>query len=237
MLIAHRILGTWQEQVDVYVALSEFARTKFIEGGLPSNRIVVKPNFVHPDPGKKPAGGDYALFVGRLAEEKGLHTLVEAWKRFGLKTPLRIVGDGPMRTMLESEVRTHRLDAVSLCGYLSHEKVQEYMHGARFLVLPSLWFEGFPLAIAEAFACGLPVLCSRQGSLAEIVKDGVTGLHFEPGNAADMAARVEWAWTHGAEIADMSCAARAEYEAKYTAEKNYRALMKTYQLARSFSQH
>jgi glycosyltransferase involved in cell wall biosynthesis len=102
------------------------------------------------------------------------------------------------------------------------------MLGARFLVFPSIWYEGFPMTIAEAFACGLPVITSRLGSMAEIVQDGVTGLHFEPGNVADLAAKVEWAWNHPEELTRMGRAARGEYEAKYQPGANYEMLMDIY---------
>jgi glycosyltransferase involved in cell wall biosynthesis len=105
------------------------------------------------------------------------------------------------------------------------------MQGARFLVVPSIWYEGFPMTIAEAFACGLPVLCSRLGSLQEIVQDGCTGLHFNPRDTEDLAAKVEWAWSHPGEIREMGHVARREYERKYTPERNYEALLQIYERA------
>src|SRR5215212_1442885 len=96
MLTTHRALRTWTKMVNVYIALTEFARQKYIEGGLPAERIVVKSNFVHPDPGAGEGGGGYALFVGRLSPEKGLETLLAAWEQLGVKVPLKIVGSGPM---------------------------------------------------------------------------------------------------------------------------------------------
>ena len=103
--------------------------------------------------------------------------------------------------------------------------------GARCLVFTSEWYENFPVTIVEAFARGVPVICSRLGAMEEIVADGRTGLHFTPGKAGDLAAKVEWAWTHPEEMAAMGRAARAEYEAKYTAERNYAMLIEIYQRA------
>jgi len=88
-----------------------------------------------------------------------------------------------------------------------------------------------PLTIAEAFTCGVPVVASRIGSMIELVEDGRTGLHFAPGDPADLAAKVEWAWTHPKEMEEMGLAARREYETKYTAEQNYDALMRIYETA------
>jgi len=233
MLTIHRWIRTWQEQVDVYVALTEFARKKFIEGGLPSEKIVVKPNFVHPDPGIREEKGLYALFVGRLSSEKGLRTLLWAWQ-YLQKIPLKIVGDGPLMEEVSAYVKTHKLEWVELIGRCNHEEVLELMKGARYLVLPSECYETFGLVAVEAFACGVPVIASRLGAMAEIVDDGRTGLHFEPGNSEDLAAKVEWAWTHPEAMSEMGREARREYEEKYTAEKNYKMLLDIYERALSY---
>ena len=102
------------------------------------------------------------------------------------------------------------------------------MKDAKFLVLPSQCYENFPMTIVEAFASGIPVVCSRLGAIQELVTDGRTGLHFTPGDADDLAAKVEWAWTHPREIEEMGREARAEYKAKYTAQRNYEMLMEIY---------
>jgi len=162
MLAVHRAIGTWREKVNVYVALSEFARRKFIEGGLPAKRIVVKPNFVAPDPGLKWAPGEYALYVGRLSEEKGIRLLLSAWRLLRDPVPLRIAGAGPLQDEAAAEICRMK-PGVELLGSLSPRRIIELMHRASFLVVPSICFENFPLAVAEAFACGLPVIASRIG--------------------------------------------------------------------------
>jgi glycosyltransferase involved in cell wall biosynthesis len=228
MLAVHRGMGSWQTKVDVYVALSEFTRRKFIEGGLPAERIVVKPNLVAGDLAPKTQPGGYVLFVGRLSEEKGPQLLLSAWRGMHTKVPLRIAGDGPLLEDLSREVRASSLAQIELTGHRTSDEVRALMQGARFLVFPSIWYEGFPMTIAEAFAGGLPVVASQLGSMAEIVQGGVTGLHFEPGNAVDLAAKVEWAWNHPEELARMGRGARAEYEAKYQPSTNYEMLMDIY---------
>jgi glycosyltransferase involved in cell wall biosynthesis len=230
MLTVHRAMGTWSEQVDGYIALTEFARRKFIEGGLPAEKIAVKPNFVDPDPGAGRHEGDYALFVGRLSPEKGVQTLLRAWRSLR-GVPLKIVGDGPLRAEVEAFVRREGLTEVELPGRRPREEVFRLMQEARVLVFPSEWYEGFGMTIAEAFACGLPVIASRLGAMAEIVDDGRTGLLFEPGNPQDLAAKVEWAWNHPNKMKEMAREARREYEEKYTAERNYEMLMAIYQQA------
>ena len=102
------------------------------------------------------------------------------------------------------------------------------MRRARFLIFSSEWYENFPVTIAEAFACGVPVVCSKMGAMEEIVEDGRTGLHFVAGDPADLAARVDWAWSHPERLQQMGKEARREYETKYTAEKNYPLLMDIY---------
>lgn len=228
MLAVHRALGTWRDRVDCYVALTEFARGKFAEGGLPPAKIVVKPHFVHPDPGQATSPGEYALFVGRLTEGKGLRTLLAAWKQLRGPVPLRIVGDGPLRKEMEGEASRAALSAVRFFGRLVGKETITAIKQARFFVFPSEWYEGFGLSMIEAFACGVPVIASRLGAMAEIVDDRRTGLHFTAGDPDDLAAKVDWAWSHPREMKEMGRAARAEYEAKYTAERNYPMLMEIY---------
>jgi glycosyltransferase involved in cell wall biosynthesis len=230
MLATHRALGTWQTKVDAYIALSEFARGKFVSGGLPPERIVVKPNFVHPDPetSRGQEARQYALFVGRLSEEKGVRALLAAWKRLARPIPLVILGEGPMREEIEAEIADFGLSQVTVLGNVSRDDVFRWMRGACCLVCPSHWFEGCPLVIVEAFACGVPVIATGHGPTAEMVTDGRTGLHVAPGSDADLAVKVEWAWTHPAEMETMRGNARREFERTYTAERNYLQLENLY---------
>jgi glycosyltransferase involved in cell wall biosynthesis len=231
MLAVHRWLGTWSEMVDSFIALSGFSRQKFIEGGIPTEKIAVKPNFVYADPGCRARSGEYALFIGRVSPEKGIRTLLAAWQRLQVRIPLRIIGGGPEREFLEEHATQMELSDVRFLGQLPRDEVIAALKGARFLLFTSEWYENFPMTIVEAFACGVPVVCSRLGAMEEIVADGRTGLHFTPGNADDLAAKVEWASAHPEEMAAMGRAARAEYEAKYTAQRNYPMLMEVYQKA------
>ncbi len=227
MLAAHRKLRTWTDSVDCYVALSEFARRKFVEAGLPAAKIFVKPNFVDPDPGARIGTGDYVLFLGRLSPEKGAHTALAAWRLLP-DVPLVVGGDGPERQELEAQAAQWRLVQVSFRGHLTRSESLATIKGARFLILPSEWYENFPVTIAEAFACGVPVICSRLGAIQEIVAHGRTGLHFTPGNPESLAGQVDWAWHHRQEMAEMGHQARREYESKYTARMNYPRLLEIY---------
>jgi len=229
MLSLHRLWGTWTTKVDLYVALTEFARAKFIQGGLPAHKVVVKPNFVFPDPGPGTAGGAYVLFVGRLSPEKGVSTLLEAWEQGAGGVPLKLVGDGPLAPLVENAAR--RLRDVEWLGRRSSEDVGALMKQAGCVICPSSCYEGFPLVVVEAYAVGLPVVASRLGSMASLVKDGETGLHFTPNDPVDLAAKVVWLMSHAVERAEMGRIARAEFERKYTAERNYRLLKDIYTMA------
>jgi glycosyltransferase involved in cell wall biosynthesis len=227
MIAAHRALGTWRRQVDCYIALTEFARDKFVAGGFPPAKMAVKPNFLDPDPGPGNGCRSYALFVGRLSAEKGIHVLLRGWTALHDPLKLKIAGAGP----LEAEVREHAAgdSRIQVLGPQPKSAIIGLMREAAVLIFPSSCYEGFPIVLAEAFATGTPVIASNLGAMAEIVEDGRTGLHFRPGDAADLAARVEWALTHPQELARMRLAVRAEYEAKYTADRNYQMVMEIYE--------
>lgn len=227
MLTVHRGLKTWYTQVDTYIALTEFSRQKFIQGGLPAEKIVVKPNFVSPDPGRREGRGRYALFVGRLAAEKGVMTLLQAWQQVG-GVPLKVVGSGPLLHEVQTFMRVHQLADVELLGQCSAAEVLTVMKEAWFLVFPSEWYETFGRVAIEAFACGVPVLASRLGAMAELVDEGHTGLLFCPGEPGDLAAKVRWAVEHPQAMRRMGAQARQVYEEKYTAEYNYQMLMDIY---------
>jgi glycosyltransferase involved in cell wall biosynthesis len=228
ILSSHRRLGTWRDSIHRYIALTDFARDKFISAGFGPAKIVVKPNFVDRDPGRRTGIGDYALYTGRISPEKGLGTMLEAWERLPLPCPLQIIGDGPDRVALEARVRERNIPGITFRGRLPRAEAIAAVKGARFLVAPSICYEGFPMVIAEAFACGTPVLCSRLGGMKEIVADRVTGLHCAAGDAGDLAQKTAWAWSHPIEVSEMGRSARREYEKRYTAERNYELLMEIY---------
>jgi glycosyltransferase involved in cell wall biosynthesis len=230
MLTIHRWLKTWDEQVDAYIALTEFARQKFIQGGLPAEKIMLKPNFVDPDPGMREGIGDYALFVGRFSPEKKVLTLLKAWEKIeGI--PLKLVGGGAQELQIRQFPREFALEKVEFLGRRTRDQVFALMKKARVLIFPSEWYEAFPLVLAEAFACGVPVVATRLGVMAEIVEEGRTGLFFTPGDSDDLSAKVRWAFTHPQEMAQMGRRARQEFEAKYTGERNREGLLNIYRLA------
>ncbi len=230
MLGLHGWLKTWKNGIDVFIALNEFCRRKFIEGGLPEDKILIKPHFVSPDPGPREGLGEYALFVGRLSEEKGIRTLLRAWRHLGAM-PLVIAGDGPLMGLVRSAAGRSSGAQLRVLGRCAREEVFRLMKGARFLVFPSESYETFGLVLIEAFACGLPVLASRSGAAEDVVRDGFTGLLYAGGEPDDLAGKANWLWTHPAEGERIGREARKEYEEKYTAERNYGRLMEIYRTA------
>jgi glycosyltransferase involved in cell wall biosynthesis len=231
MLVVHRARHTWDREVQSYIVPTEFARSKFLQGGLPPDKLFVKPNFVTPDPLPRTGDGSYAIFAGRLAPERRVNTLLNAWTHLRSRIPLVIVGGGVQLDQMRMKASRHNLDSVEFTGLLEHGKTVETIKAARFLIFTSEWYETFGLTLVEAFACGVPVICSRRGAMQEIVEDGRTGLHFNPGDSQDLAEKVEWAWNHPERMREMGEEARREYEKKYTAEKNYPRLMEIYEQA------
>ncbi|WP_194721534.1 glycosyltransferase [Noviherbaspirillum malthae] len=222
MLATHRAIGTYRERVTRYIALNSFARDKYIEGGLPASRFRIKPNFVgstaHPTWEQRSGG----MYVGRLSSEKGLDVLARA-VQLAPGVPVDVIGSGPLEALAKEAFGEH------LLGFLPLERIMERMGTAQFLVLPSICYENSPRTIVEAFSCGLPVIASRLGALIDIVRDGETGLLFNPGDASDLAAKMAWAAANPEEMKRMGRAARAEYEAKYTPERNYDLLIDIYE--------
>ncbi len=229
MLLVHRLIKTYHAKIDVFVALTDFARDKYIEGGLPADKIVVKPNFVYPDPKAGAGDGDYAIYVGRLSSEKGISTLLEAWRKIGAQLPLKIVGDGPLRETVEQAANEN--SGIEYLGAKATREVYDLIGRANALIFPSEWYEGLPKVIVEAFAKGTPVIASDIGSMKTLIAHERTGLHFAPKAADDLAAKIEWSLANPQKWRTMRDAARAEYETKYTAETNYQMLMDVYRRA------
>lgn len=233
MLGVHRAMNTWTKMVDLYICLTEFAKQKFIQAGIPAEKIVVKPNFVSPEPTVGSGKGGYALFVGRLSVEKGLDTLLAAWEQLGEQIPLKIVGDGPLADDVLKA--TKRFPQIEWLGRRPMSEVHDLMGEAKFLVFPSKWYETFGRVAIEAFAKGTPVIAANIGAIAEIVAPGKTGLHFEPGVPEDLANKVKWVLENPEQMAQMRKEARLEFEAKYTLKKNYQQLIEIYTRAKSVS--
>jgi glycosyltransferase involved in cell wall biosynthesis len=229
MLRTHLKRNTWREKVACYITPSHFMKSKFVEAGLLDEQIHVKPNFVPEQKDVPPldlsAPRSSALFAARLSQEKGVHLVLQAWE--GLDSPLRIMGDGP----LAGHVREKATSAMTLIGWQPINLFVEELRRAEFLLMPSTWYEGFPVTLAFAMANGLPIIASRLGAMAEVVEHGKTGLLFTPSDVADLREKVVWAFDHPQRLREMGANARAAYERKYSPEANYSMLMDIYESA------
>jgi glycosyltransferase involved in cell wall biosynthesis len=228
-IAVHSLLGTWRREVSLFLALNEFSRARFVSGGLPPERIHVKPNFVA-DPGPRTvpnSASPTVLYVGRLVAEKGLGVLLEAWRRAAVGSlELVIVGDGSMRPALQRLA----VPGVRFAGRLPAEEVRRHMLAARALVLPSLSYEGQPMAALEAVAAGLPVLASDIGGMPELLRPLGSCWLVPPG--------VEEAWaaafgrlTDARLVEQGGRQARATYEQSFTEPSALDALEAAYELA------
>lgn len=228
----HGCANTFRDKVDAHIALTEFGKKKFIECGLLENRIFIKPNFQSEPLDPCYTHKDYIIFIGRLSQEKGPSTLIDAAKNSNytaLPLKVEIAGDGPLRKELEDKVKVERINRVEFAGRRNFSECMALLKNARFMVIPSICYENFPMTIIEAYACGKPVIASRLGAMAELVEDGKTGLLFEPGNPSDLAKKIKWMVENEDDCIEMGRNARKVFEAKYTAEKNFEILMKIYE--------
>lgn len=227
----HRSIGTWTKKVNAFIALSDFQRDLMVKSGLPDKRVHVKPNFFSGNPDISPWADrePYIVFVGRLTSEKGVETLVRAWKLWGEHAPeLRIVGDGPLFNMLK------QLSAqlpIRFLGQMSSDMVHAQIAKAKLLVLPSECFETFGLVVVEAFAFGTPAAVSNIGPLPSIVKHGKNGVVFMPADPDNLLHTIRTAWETPGMLGRLGLVARSDFEAKYTGEANYTMMMTIYQRA------
>jgi N-acetylglucosaminyldiphosphoundecaprenol N-acetyl-beta-D-mannosaminyltransferase len=235
MIALHRKIRTWERHVDAFVVLSDFQKDGMVRAGLGRANIHIKPPF-YANPSSPLAWEEReakVIFIGRLGTEKGVHVLLEAWKQWGREAPrLEIIGDGPERIRLQESVRGNGIgDKISFLGQLPFMEVQRRLRLAQLLVLPSLCFEGFPMAIIEAYSLGVPVAASDLGPFPEIVKENENGILFRPGDASNVFEIIGEIWDQPDRLSSLGRGARKEFDRKYTADKNYETLMKIYDAA------
>ncbi|MFG0287638.1 MAG: glycosyltransferase family 4 protein [Rhodopirellula sp. JB044] len=232
----HRVRHTYLNFLDVAIAPTHYVRERYQASTVPYCPIAVKPHFLETNLTEGDGSGGYAMFVGRLSEEKGLRTLLDAWPKLKQRLDLKIVGKGP----LEGEVRArssqptrsdHTANAgnrITYLGQLSQEQVYDAMGNAALLVLPSHCAESFGRVVIEAFAKGTPVVCANQGGQAELVHPGVGGT-FISGDAIDLAKVIDsLVGAPDRSLSAMRTDARREYERHYTAEINHEQLQRIY---------
>lgn len=224
-MAGHWTMGTWSRSVDRFIALSRFAQAKLQQGGLPADKIVIKPNFVDPAPISGDGSGRYFLYVGRLTEEKGIRILLDCWKDAPDLPLLNIAGTGPL--MEEVKAAAAILPNVAYLGEKSGDQVTGLMQNAAALICPSLWYEGMPRVVIESFATGTPVMASLIGCYPEMIGDGVNGALFPTGDSTALRIRIrDLVQTHA--LRSMRLNARRSFEANYSGEKNLSLLLGIY---------
>jgi glycosyltransferase involved in cell wall biosynthesis len=228
MTALHRARKTWKK-VARYILLTEFARDLIVSKNiLPVDRVVVKPNAVA-DLGKGQGRGGYALFVGRLSPEKGIHVLLKAWQESDPPVPLKIAGDGPLRAEVEAAAKNHC--GIEYVGPVPKDRIRALMQDAMVLLIPSLWCEGLPVVVPEAFSASLPIIASDLGSLATLVTPRETGFLVPPGEANALREAVASLFKLPAFQQKLRTRAREVYEQKYTPELNLNLLLDIYRQA------
>ncbi|WP_432709241.1 glycosyltransferase [Pedobacter sp.] len=223
----HRKIGTWK-QVDRYIALTEFSKNLFLSSKLnvDAMRMVVKANFVEKLEAHLNLNSSSFLFVGRLSQEKGIHILLAAFK--DCDAVLNIVGDGPLGELVCQASSAGK--NIHYLGNLKSAEVRQVMAQSTALIVPSIWYEGMPMTILEAFSLGLPVLASNIGALSTMINHGHNGLHFVAGDSASLISCVKyWASLSPKRKMDFSEAVYRNYLGNYTPEENIRQLVKIYQ--------
>jgi glycosyltransferase involved in cell wall biosynthesis len=229
MLTIHRWAGTYRRAIDAYISLSQFSRDKLIAGGLPAQKMHLRPNFMLTDPGQGHGDGGYAFYVGRLSPEKGIETLLDAWLHHEPGIPLVICGNGPLAPLVE-QAAAHS-DRIAWYPNRSDDEVLRRLGEASLFILPSVNYEGFPKTIVEAYAKGTPVVASRLGAMAELVHKGVSGECFTAGDSAVLARTVRSMIHDSGRLAQMRCAARRLFETRYSASTSYARLLEIYEHA------
>ncbi len=232
MQVGQSVVRTQTRYIDAFFTPSEFARSVYIKAGYDPNQIHVRTNFMLPDMGAELDKTGPAVFVGRLSDEKGVDTVIEAWNRYQIAIPLQIIGEGPESESLRIQSQGNRF--IQFMGSVPNRAVLRALGRAQFLVMPSRWYETFGRTIAEAFSRGTPVIGSDLGAMAELINDGVNGYLFSPSNPDHLGKQVRkfLALSESARSA-MSQAARETYLQRFTAQTSYDQLLKIYDAAKS----
>ena len=220
-----RKTGMILDNVDVFVVLSRFQKERFVAHGIPVEKIEILHNMAPvvemSESSVQP--GDIISFVGRICAEKGIMDLVDAAR---MLPQYSFAAAGSTEAMPGIESRAP--ENLTFFGFLAGKKLDEFFEKSRMLVFPSTWFEGFPNVIAKAMAHGKPVIASRIGAIPEIVDDCETGLLFEPGNARDMAQKIEYLWQRAELCMEMGRKGIRKAKEEYSEQRYYDRLMVIY---------
>jgi glycosyltransferase involved in cell wall biosynthesis len=232
MIEYHKRNNTWNSKVDGLITFTNFSKSKFVEYGIKPEKLSIKPNFIQDQPNiaklnHEARHHEFYVFVGRVSKEKGVETLIDTWQKLPDKIPLVIIGDGPQAASLREKSRSN--PNIIWKGYQKKDITLAYIKQAKALLFPSVWYEGFPMTILEAFSLSTPVISTNIGSQAEIISDGYDGMHFKVGNAEDLAAKIKLIEEEPGLPKNLGDNARRTYLSKYTPDINYQILQGIYE--------
>ncbi len=222
-----RRLGLYERNIGAYIAPSRFVAALLAEYGIAADKIRCLPHFIDAAAWTPRYEGSYVLFVGRLSPEKGAATLIRAAAKMK-HVPVRLVGTGPEEAALKALAEKCGAVNVTFAGFKSGAELAAEYAGARIVAVPSVWYEVFGLIALEAYAAGKPVVATQIGGLAELVKDGETGILTGGGDPDELARVLAELWESPEDCAALGRAGRAWVETEFGPEKHYRGLMEIY---------
>jgi len=228
----HDLIRLYKNNIKYFICPSRFSLHKHLEAGIPEKKLIHIPNFVYINEFEPSYEiGDYILYAGRLAQEKGVLTLLKAVNSLDVK--LKIVGDGPMRTEYEIFVKENNMTNVEFLGYKSGEELRDILKNCSFAIIPSEWYENAPMTVIEAFACGKPMIGANIGGIPEMITDGETGLLFKAGDYNELREKIVYLLNNPSLIKKMGQMARKKVEREYSEDIHYQRLMEVYKKALS----
>ena len=225
-----RVRGVWHDLVDRYVAVSSFVKNQLVLGGYPEQKIVIKPNFIS-DSGIGDGEGGYALYVGRLTEEKGIRSLIDAWQGVSPKLSLKIIGDGPLEPLVQLASQSN--PQIEHLGRRPLAEVIQLLGQAAMLIFPSVWYEPFGRSVVEAYSKGTPVVAAATPPMQAMIQQGRTGLLYAAGDAQALSVAVNSLVGAPETLAAMRRNARERYLEAYTEKQNYEQLMAIFRSVKS----
>lgn len=222
MLKFHRIIGTYNKIN--YITLTEFNKNKLLHIVKDESKIYVKPNFVEKREKREKVLEDYFVYIGRLDDIKGINFLVKVWKEIDLKIDLYVIGTGPEEEKIRQFIEVNNIKNIKLIGFKKREDAFKIIEKSRAIIVPSKWYEGFPMTIVESFSLGVPVLGSRLGNIESIIDDTINGLLFEKDNKENLKQVIERTFYDIQLNEDLGKNAYKTFVENYTDKKNYKNL-------------
>lgn len=223
----HKFLKSY-ELVDMYICPSEFFRKKLIEFGIAVNKTVHIPNFIDIkefEPCYE--AEDYFVYMGRLSEEKGISTLIEAMNEVKA-SKLYVLGSGHLEVELMKQVKDSKLDNVEFLGFKTGEELENIIRKSKFVVIPSICYENCPMSVIEAMAYGKSVIGSNIGGIPELIQDEITGLIFKSGDKNDLASKINYLLNNPRICNEMGISGRKRAEDCYDKEIHYEKINEVY---------